>query len=193
MWNEDGVVGTYRFLEKVWRSTGTLLENTASTTTSSPEVTRELHKTIKKVGEDVADMRFNTAISQMMIFMNTVTQGSVSKEDFTLFLKVLAPFAPHLTEELWEALGQTTSIHREKWPRYDETKLAAAEVTIAVQVNGKVRGTFTTPPDTDKETLTAQAKELPRVAEYLQGGEVVKEIVVPNRLVNIVVRSSPST
>ncbi|MBP9759766.1 MAG: leucine--tRNA ligase [Candidatus Pacebacteria bacterium] len=186
-WDLGGIAGVRRFLERVWnmRESCQATGNPESRTLKAVDLL--LHQTIKKVGDDIQAFKFNTAISQMMILVNALEkEDSLPPYAYESLIRLLAPFAPHLTEELWEKLGHTTSIHLESWPTYDENIIMSAHITIAVQVNGKTRATFLTAPDTDKESLLAQAKTLPKVAEWLAGKEIVKEVVVPGRLVNIV-------
>lgn len=180
-WSDKGIVGTRRFLERVWNMRDFIAK------TESVEVTRTLHKTIKKVEEDIEAFSFNTAISAMMIFANTVYETkSVTKSSYEIFLKVLAPFAPHITEELWSALGRKTSIYMEKRPKYEEGMLVSEEVAMAVQVNGKVRSELKVPRDSDDETVKSMALADTKVFPYLDGKEVRKVIVVKNRLISIV-------
>jgi leucyl-tRNA synthetase len=140
------------------------------------------------VGEDIGALKFNTAISQMMILMNALEKLEVIPiSAYESLIRILAPFAPHLTEELWESLGNTTSIHLTEWPSYDETLLQSAQVTIAVQINGKTRDTFSTTPNTENSVLITTAKNLEKIAPWLEGKEALREVVVPNRLVNFVI------
>lgn len=181
-WSTDGAVGVRRFIEKVWRiGTGDFVE------TTDADVQSVLHRTIHKVGSDIEKFRFNTAVSQMMICATAFEKQGVSKKDFLTFLYVLAPFAPHVTEELWYMLGETNSIHTQAWPDYDENLLIDEEVTIAVQVNGKVRGEFTIEKGSEEETLKEKAIKLESVKKWLEDGEPKRIIVIPDRLVNIVV------
>ncbi|WP_316246280.1 class I tRNA ligase family protein [Treponema phagedenis] len=147
-----------------------------------------LHKTIKKVGEDTASLNFNTAISQMMICINELNkQDSLPRTLWENFVKLLAPYAPHLAEELWEKLGYTNSIAHESWPVYDEKLCIDSVCTIVVQINGKLRDKFETPIDTDKSDLEAQALNTEGAKRFIANKTVKKIIVVPNKLVNIVV------
>ncbi len=180
MWNEDSVVGTYRFLEKVWKLQGKLSE-------AGGAIEKQLHKTIKKVTEDIEGLRYNTAIAQMMIFTNTAEKEGLTKEQYQTFIALLAPFAPHIAEELWHALGNETSIHETQWPTYDAAKVVDDEVTIAVQVNGKVRGEFSAPKDISEEQAKAQALGLENIQKYLEGNEPKKIIYVAGKIVNIVI------
>lgn len=182
-WNSTTIVGPYRFLERVWRLKekvgGENKQNTAEAT---------LHKTIQKVGEDIEQFGFNTAISSLMILLNEFEkQESVPKSAYQTFLLLLAPFAPHITEELWHEMGNTTSVHLASWPAFELAKTIANEVTIAIQVNGKVRDTVVVARDTKEEELKALALARPMIEKWLEGKEVSKIIVVPNKLVSIVV------
>jgi leucyl-tRNA synthetase len=183
-WDIGGMVGVRRFYERIWG----LFEQVSSDAKESQEVTLLLHQTIKKVGEDTESYKFNTAISQLMILVNLLEKEEhLKKETYDTILKMLAPFAPHLTEELWEMTGHSTSVHKETWPDFDEEILRSAQVTVAVQVNGKTRGTFTVAPNTAEEELVAIAKTLETVTAHMANKRIVREIIVPNRLVNFVV------
>jgi leucyl-tRNA synthetase len=147
-----------------------------------------LHKTIKKVGEDVASLHYNTAISAMMICLRELEEKDVSQEDFETFLKLLAPFAPFMTEEIWrETFGRKTSIHREAWPEYDSSIIREETVTLVLQVNSRTRGTVTAAADVSEPDATALALASESVKMYLAGKEPKKIIYVPGKLVNIVV------
>jgi len=179
-WNPDGVVGVRRFLERVWRASETVKK------TGTPSLDNVLHKTIKKVGEDISALKFNTAISALMIFLNAVEkEKQIGKEQWGVFMRMLAPFAPHIAEELWKEAGNRKSVHLEKWPKYDASKLKDAMITIAVQINGKTRGEVSVSGDADKETVEKAAREV--MAARLEGKQVSRTIVVPGRLVNFVV------
>jgi leucyl-tRNA synthetase len=132
-------------------------------------------------------MRFNTAMSTLMIALNELEKSeSVSRDNYEILLQLLAPFAPHITEELWASLGNDGSIHASPWPVYDPALAIDSEVTIMVQINGKTRGSFTAPTDTSKEELEKLAKESPEGKKWLEGNTIKKVIVVPNKLVNFV-------
>lgn len=189
-WSTEGIIGPRRFIERVWKLADKVSD---ASTASTEEVERAIHRAIKKVTEDIEAFAFNTAVSALMICVNDVEEatkagGTMGKQDFLSLLKVLAPLAPHVTDELWEALGQTGSIHTAAWPTYDESKLKAATVTIAVQVSGKVRGTAVVPADADAVAMEAAARAVPEVAKRLEGATVVKVVTVPGRLVNLVLR-----
>jgi leucyl-tRNA synthetase len=180
-WNPDGVVGVRRFLERVWRlQEGVVKDGDAS-------LDAMLHRTIKKIGEDITALKFNTAIAQMMIFLNEVEkQKKIGKEQWNIFLRLLAPFAPHIAEELWSLSKFRKSIHQATWPAYDEAKLAEGSVTIAVQIDGKTRGQVAIVSGADKSAHEAAARETVKVR--LEGKEVARTIVVLGRLVNFVLR-----
>ncbi len=174
-WSTDGVVGTRKWLERIWK---------LNTKTSSDDVLlieTELHKTIKKVSEDIEKMKFNTAISQMMIFINLAEKEGIGEAQYKTFLQLLAPFAPHIATELYE------SVHEEPWPTYDEAKLIQNSATLAVQVNGKVRAELEMPIDADEEDVKTSALELPQIKKWVGESEPKKVIVVPNKIVNVVV------
>lgn len=182
-WSTDSLKGCKRFLEKVYKLGAKLNEKT----TSANEMI--IHKTIKKVTEDLSNLKFNTAVSSLMILTNELDkQESITKNDYRTLLILLNPIAPHLTEELNEmyALGKT--ICSSSWPKYDEEKTIDSTVTIAVQVNGKLRGSMNVPINLDKEETLRLAKELDNVKKYLENTTIIKEIVVPNKIVNIVVK-----
>ena len=142
------------------------------------------HKAIKKVSSDIEETKFNTAIATLMALTNTVySAGKLSKEQLEIFIKLLCPFAPHLTEEIWESLGHEDFLSVSAWPQYEEEKTVDATIEIGVQVNGKVRGTVLVAKDEDKDAVLARAKEI--VADKLTGN-IVKEIYVPGKIVNIV-------
>lgn len=182
-WSTDSLKGCKRFLEKVYKLGAKLNEET----TSANEMI--IHKTIKKVTEDLSNLKFNTAVSSLMILTNELDkQESITKNDYRTLLILLNPIAPHITEELNEmyALGKT--ICSSSWPKYDEEKTIDSTVTIAVQVNGKLRGSMNIPTNLDKEETLRLAKELDNVKKYIENTTIIKEIVVPNKIVNIVVK-----
>ena len=148
-----------------------------------------MHSTIKKVSKDIEAMRFNTAVSTLMIFANDLEKREkISQEEYETLLKLLAPFAPHVAEEIWSTLGvDQGSIHLESWPQYDETKLVSETVTIVVQVNGKVRGSFEVPKFVSEKEIQEKARNLPEIEKWLVDKNVEKLIYVPGKLVNLVV------
>jgi len=193
-WSMRGVEGVYRFLSRVWRL---VIDDKAETMQLEPAIKdvppdkdtlRKLHQTIKKVTEDLDGMRFNTAIAAMMEFSNHLTKlPQRPRAVFDPFVLLLSPFAPHLAEELWHALGHADSLAYEPWPQYDESLTKAEEIEVPVQVNGKVRSKVTIPASADEEALKAAALADERIKEQLQGKQVKKLIVVPKKLVNLVV------
>jgi leucyl-tRNA synthetase len=181
-WNPDGVVGVRRFLERVWNAGQKL----AVQEKRVDALRHILHKTVKKVGDDIIALKFNTAISQLMIFLNAAEkEKKIGKEQWETFLRLLAPFAPHMTDELWHSAGRKRSVHMESWPKYDESLLKDERMTMAVQINGKTRGEVTLASDSDKTVQEQAARSV--VATRLQGKNVLRAIVVPGRLVNFVV------
>jgi len=186
-WNTDAVEGMHRFLQRIWR---TFQEKEILDSCPAKDFQKLVHKTTKKVTQDIEEFKFNTAISQLMILVNAMQKVShLPKKGLTKFVKLLSPFAPHLAEELWrEVLGNTETITYENWPEWDEELTKDDEIELAIQVSGKLRGTITVSADITKENAIAQAKENENVQKFLEGKEVVKEIFVPGKIVNIVVR-----
>jgi len=194
-WSMEGVSGVRGFLERVWRM---IIDERSEQMTLNPAVQdveptleqkRVLHWTIKAVTEDMLSMAFNTAIARMMEFVNFFLKQTVRPRSMMEpFVLILSPFAPHIAEELWEALGHTKTLAYEPWPQYDEEYLREETIEVPVQVNGKLRGKIEVPAEADATALEAAARACPRVAEWLQGKEVVRVIVVPKRMVNFVVR-----
>ncbi|MGP1470998.1 MAG: leucine--tRNA ligase [Schwartzia sp. (in: firmicutes)] len=205
-WSDQGVEGAYRFLHRVWRILLSLEEkirmgadgyDTSALTNEEKELRRILHVTIAKVTEDVKErFTFNTALSSIMELVNayyavldseTVNAGLVREVGLTL-LKLLAPFAPHITEELWQRLGEAGSIHAQRWPVYEESATQQAEVEIVLQINGKVRDRILVAADLDAAAMEKAALGQPKVQKYTEGKTIVKVVAVPKKLVNIVVR-----
>ena len=184
-WSMQGVDGARRFLDRVWRLYTEVCE---ITDTPSANMEKIYHQTVKKVTEDYAELRFNTAIAQMMIFVNEAyKERKLPKEYLESFLLLLNPVAPHITEELWNTvLGHKELLVYEQWPSYDIAKTLNNEITVVVQINGKLRDKLEVAADTSKEELEKAALELPRIKELLNGLTIRKVIVVPNKLVNIV-------
>ena len=189
-WNTRDVPGVHRFLNRVWRMIAGDDDQAAMVADTGPEsVEKALHGLIRKAGEDIEAMKFNTAIAAMMEFVNMAFRaGKVSTSQAERLVLVLAPLAPHVAEELWQQLGHGESLAYEPWPSYDEALLAEETVELAVQVNGRVRGRISVPADVDEGAILAAAKADPKVASALEAKRVVKEIVVPGRLVNFVVK-----
>ena len=193
-WETSGVSGTRRFLDRVWRllidpETGAPTGKvSADAPTDNRALERALHAAIKKVSQAIADLRFNTAIAEMMMFVNEATKApAVPRAWFEMFVKILSPFAPHLGEELWQRLGHTRSIAGEPWPAHDEAKLARDVMVIAVQVGGKLRGQIEVAPDTAEAEILAAAQADAKIVPFLTGKPVKKAVYVKGRLVNLVV------
>ncbi|MFA6439526.1 MAG: class I tRNA ligase family protein, partial [Bacteriovoracaceae bacterium] len=192
-WSTKGVEGVFRFLNRVWRLYVTeeeTLNTIIADVEPTPEFLRVFHQTVKKITEDVPALRFNTAIAQMMIFINEAyKQEKLPKKLMQDFLIVLAPFAPHITDELWNRLGNQGSLFSTaQWVQYDVALTVMDQVEIVVQVNGKIRAKFNVPNDTTENDLKATAHAEPNVKIHLEGKQIVKEIVIKNKLVNIVVK-----
>jgi leucyl-tRNA synthetase len=194
-WSTKDVDGVYRFLGRVWRliideETGELNDSVVDSEASGEQL-KALHECIQKVTSDVEELSFNTAISAMMIFVNEANKWEKHpKRTVEKFVKLLSPFAPHIAEELWQKLGHEESITYAEWPEFKEEHLVSDTQMYPIQVNGKMRGEIHVPRDKakDKEHVLAEAKAVENVAKYLEGGELVKEIFVPERIVNLVVK-----
>ncbi len=147
------------------------------------------HRTIKKVGEDIESLKMNTAIAALMALINDIAaKGSLTRDEFKTLIILLNPFAPHITEELWEMSGFEGALNAAKWPEYDEAKCKESEIEIVVQFMGKIKSRITVSADATKEELIALAKADEKMAEELKGKEIIKEICVPGKLVNIVAK-----
>ncbi len=184
-WSTKGVIGPKRFLDRVWRLQDSLAEQT-------PEnVERQLHKTIKKVGNDISEMKYNTAISEMMILVNIIEEEkAISKSDFGDLLKVLSPFAPHVTQEIWNNLGKDTFLLEEQWPEYDESKLIEDTFVLAVQVNGKLRTELEVAIGITEDEVKGLVMANETVDKWIKqtgNGEIKRFIYITGRLANIVV------
>jgi leucyl-tRNA synthetase len=196
-WDPQGVQGVHRFLERVWKAHSLILKQTLKE--SDKELEGELHRLLKKVGEDLPELKFNTAVAALMSFLNELSSRShaLSAADWALFLRVLAPFAPHLAEELWEGLPSKVrssrgsgedSIHQQSWPSFDKELVSREKVTIVVQVNGKLRGRLSARPGEEEKKLVASASSLETVRPHLEGEKISKTIFLPDRLINFVVK-----
>lgn len=181
-WDSNSIAGSRRFIEKVWK----LKEKIGKNSNESIEVL--IHKTIKKVGEDIEEMRFNTAISSMMILVNELEKTSeISKENYEILLQLLSPFAPHVTEELWSMLRNKKSIHLSPWPKYDENKFVKNVVDIMIQINGKVRGSLKCPVNTSDSDIQNTATQSPEIKKWIEGKVIKKVIIIKGKLINIVI------
>jgi len=187
-WSTDNMIGSRRFIERVWKLAVKIEDKKSRVKNQNAELETLINKTIKKVGEDIESMSFNTAISSMMILLNALEKEEVvGKIQYEILLRLIAPFAPHFTEELWHNLGYKTSIHKEGWPAFDAKKLQSETVRIAVQINGKTRDAFETEADQDENTLQNKAMALENVKKWMENKPVKKVIYVKNRLINIVI------
>ena len=181
-WDTNSIAGSRRFIERVWKL------NEKIGIQASKEIEVSVHKTIKKVSEDIEEMRFNTAISSIMILLNDFEkEGSILKEHYNILIQLLAPFAPHVTEELWVMMKNKGSVHASEWPKFDPSKLIESNVTITIQVNGKVRGTMKAKIDTPDEEIEKMALNMDEIKKWIVGNVPKKVIVIKNRLINIVV------
>ena len=183
-WDPNGIDGSKKFLDKVWRL---YTESSKISDSKNKNLEKVYHYTVKKVTNDYETMNFNTAISQMMIFINSVNkEDSFPKEYAEGFLKLLNPVAPHITEELWNILGHNDTIAYEKWPEYDESKTVSDEITLPIQFNGKLKATIQISVDEAEDSIKQKVHEA--IDSKLDGKTVVKEIYVKNKIYNIVVK-----
>ena len=190
-WSQQGLVGVYKFLTKAWRL---LVDDKGKTLVDdskpSDDILRLTHQTIKKVTSDIENLGFNTAISQLMIFVNELTkQKARPRAAIKSFIQCLAPFAPHIAEELWERIGEKGLVSIESWPTFDEALAKAEKITVAVQVNGKTRGTVAVDENTEEEAVLALGKEIGFVKRQLESeAELRKVIFVKNRILNLIIK-----
>jgi leucyl-tRNA synthetase len=200
-WNTESIIGPRRFLEKVWRIGEKILttqiktnyrrftlngSNTTDNLSLSASFQTLLHKTIKKITEDIESISFNTAVSSMMVLVNEMEKQDVAKKDFEMFLQVLSPFAPHITEELWSMFGNKKSIHISSWPKWDKKKILEEKVKIAIQVNGKVRSEIIIEKEMKEEDIRSIVLLDKDIIPWISGKDIKKIIYVPGRIVNIV-------
>lgn len=193
-WSTASITGTARFIDRVWRLSESVSADGGAPQGDGPRAANAealevlLQQTIKKVGEDIEAFKFNTAVSQMMILLNAMEkETAIAKRQFEQFLQVLAPFAPHITDELWEKLGHTESIHTSQWPTYDPEKTIASTVTVAVQVNGKMRATIELAKDASEDEALSMARAHADVASKLAEGQEKRAVYVPGKIINFVV------
>ena len=181
-WSEDGVKGCRRFLDRVWKLQDLMTEEEGY----SKDLETKMHQTIKKVSNDFENLKYNTAIAAMMTLLNDFyKKGSITRGELKTLIILLNPVAPHITEEMWQIIGCEGSVYQQTWPEFDEAKTVESSVEIAVQINGKVKGTLGIQKDDPKDQVIAKAKEV--IADKLTGN-IIKEIYVPGRLVNIVMK-----
>lgn len=184
-WSENGVKGARRFLERVWK----LQESVVDGNEYSKGLEISINKTIKKISHDFDNLKFNTGVAALMELLNEFNkQDKISKKDMETYLQLLNPVAPHITEEIWDNLELGGRLYNAQWPSYDESKTVENTIDMPVQINGKVRATVTIARDADKEELKAKALEEENVSKFLDGKQIVKEIFVPGKIYNIVVK-----
>jgi leucyl-tRNA synthetase len=184
-WSSTSIKGCRRFLERVWG----LQENILPGDAIRPQLETPFHKTIRKVTEDIDNLKYNTAIAALMALLNTIYEsGGITRGEYRVFLILLNPFAPHITEEIWENMKLGRLIARSEWPAYDAAKCVEQTIEIAVQINGKVRTRITIAADSDSAAAVSAAKSDEKIASALEGMQVVKELYVPGKLVNLVVK-----
>ena len=183
-WSDAGVKGAKRFLDRFADVCDMITDGA-----SSPTLESAIHKTIRKVSDDIEEMKFNTAIAAMMGLLNTIyAEKSIGRNDYMILVRLLCPFAPHLSEELWEMLGGEGLCSLAAWPQCDESKMVEQTVELAIQINGKLKGTIVLDKDISREDALAAVKADERIVKQLEGKTIVKEIVVPGKIVNIVVK-----
>lgn len=184
-WSENSVKGCKRFIDRVWN----LLEILTDGEEYSKELEASFHKTVKKVSEDIENLKYNTAIAALMSLINEIyDKGSINRREIKTFVTLLNPFAPHVTEEIWDKCGFGGLLATAEWPKYDESKTVDAMIEVPVQICGKLRGTVKVPADADAASVIAAAKSDAKIAELLEGKTIVKEIYVPGKIVNIVAK-----
>ena len=184
VWSDNAVKGCKRFLDRIWN----LADQVQPGEAYSKDNEALLHKTIKKVSDDIESMKFNTAIAALMTLANQFYDKGVNRAEFQTLLLLLSPFAPHIVEELWERFGLEGMACTSSWPAYDESKTIASEVTIAVQVGGKLKATVTVPMNSDQEAVLEVVKAEPKIAKLMEGKNLVKVIHVPNKLMNLILK-----
>ena len=183
-WSDNAVKGCKRFLDRIWN----LAEQVTPAEAYGKENEALLHKTIKKVSDDIENMKFNTAIAALMTLTNQFYDKGVNQAEFRTMLQLLSPFAPHMADELWERFGWEGMASTSAWPAYEESKTVASEVTIAVQVGGKLKTTVTVATDSDQDAVLAAVTAEAKIAKLMEGKELVKVIHVPNKLVNLILK-----
>ena len=187
-WSATGVEGAHKFIKRVWTF---FSESSKITDTDDGKLTKIYHKTVKKVTSDFETLGFNTAIAQMMVFVNEVYKNGTCPRAYAEgFVKMISCITPHVGEEMWQIMGHDNTIAYESWPTYDEAKCKDSVVTMAVQVNGKMRGTVEMDADLDNDTVVKNVLADEKIARFLEknGGNIIKTIVVKNKLVNLIVK-----
>jgi leucyl-tRNA synthetase len=194
-WSTNGLSGARKFLDRVWVLSDKIFPlpegevEVVGEMSGSKKVVSLLHKTIKKVSEDISDFKLNTCVSALMILSNEMVEKGVNKEDFAKFIQILSPFAPHLAEEIWrEKLGNPESVFKSQWPEYDKELIKDEVVNLVVQINGKLRATIALPADISEEAAKSAALENEAVKKWLDGKEIIKIVFIKGKLLNIVIK-----
>ena len=195
-WNDNGITGMSRWLKRVWHLASVQYQEKEFDADAQKECLRAMHKTIRKATEDMERFRFNTMLSALMEYSNLLSKlqenGSIKcsvwAETVRTLLLLLAPSVPHMAEELWQQLGYTYSIHNQSWPRWDRELASDEEITLVIQVNGKLRDKLSVPADISEQAATQMAFEQERIKGYIEGKTIVNTIYVPGRLLNIVLK-----
>ena len=184
-WQTDGLIGLWRFVEKVWKIASSLDDDA----TMTDDLRKLMHKTIKKVTEDTDTLNFNTGISALMVYVNDLVKlQKAPLEAVKTITLLLSPYTPHLAEEMWSMLGEKPSVTKQPWPTYDEALCKDDTITVGVQVNGKLRGSISVSTDATSEDMLNAAKSEENVKKYLDGHTIIKEIAIPGKIVNIVIK-----
>jgi len=186
-WNPKGINGIKRFLDGIWNKISNIKYQISKSQSENEELRRLLHQTIKKVGEDIENFRFNTAISALMILWNELKNQNFAKDTAEIFLKLLSPFAPHFTEELWGKFGNKKSIHLENWPQYNEKFIKTEEYILVIQINGKMRDKIMVSKKIDRSQIEKLALGREAIKKYIANKEIKKIVFVPDKLINIVI------
>jgi len=186
-WNPKGINGIKRFLDGIWNKISNIKYQISKSQSENEELRRLLHQTIKKVGEDIENFRFNTAISALMILWNELKNQNFAKDTAEIFLKLLSPFAPHFTEELWGKFGNKKSIHLENWPQYNEKFIKTEEYILIIQINGKMRDKIMVSKKIDRSQIEKLALGREAIKKYIANKEIKKIVFVPDKLINIVI------
>ncbi|MBS3995161.1 MAG: class I tRNA ligase family protein, partial [Alkaliphilus sp.] len=184
-WSQNGIKGCRRFLDRIWK----LKDAVQAGDEFSKDLEIAIHKTIKKVSEDMEALKFNTAIAALMSLLNEYqSKGSITSGEFKIFLMILNPIAPHITEELWSDMNYGEMITEQTWPQWDEEKTKDEEIEIVIQINGKIKDKIIIPTGSSQEFVREKFLKDQKITELLSGKQIVKEIYVPERIYNIVVR-----
>ena len=184
-WSMESIRGCSKFLDRVWGLQDILTEGTEY----SKEFESMMHKAIKKVSNDIEEMKFNTSVSTFMTMVNEFTKAKhINKAEYKTFLQLLNPFAPHMTEEIWSELGEEKEISQTPWPTYDEAKTIDDEIEIPVQINGKLKATVVVAKDADEETVTKAVEQNETISKLTEGKTIIKKIYVKGKIFNIVVK-----